>query len=65
MFDSDVEMTGIQNGRNNNLDKPFPGCLGRVVNLIDLNTDMPGNRMLADRPYRDGKFFFIILHNLP
>lgn len=44
----------IQNGKNCNLEKPVPGCLGRVVNLFDLNTGVGGNRLLMDKPHRDG-----------
>ncbi|WOH01828.1 hypothetical protein DCAR_0521213 [Daucus carota subsp. sativus] len=47
-------MTGIQNGRTRNLEKPFPGCLGKMVNLFDLSAGMPGNRLLTEKPYRDG-----------
>nr|XP_009780627.1 PREDICTED: uncharacterized protein LOC104229654 isoform X2 [Nicotiana sylvestris] len=44
-------MNGFQNGKNSNLDKPFPGCLGRMVNLFDLNSVVAGNRMLTDKPH--------------
>ncbi|KAI7982884.1 hypothetical protein LOK49_LG15G00736 [Camellia lanceoleosa] len=47
-------MNGIQNGRARNLEKPFPGCLGRMVNLFDLSTGVPGNRLLTDKPHHDG-----------
>ncbi|XP_059626124.1 uncharacterized protein LOC132269103 isoform X2 [Cornus florida] len=52
-------MNGIQNGKSNNLEKSFPGCLGRMVNLFDLSTGVSGNRLLADKPYcdRDGSPF--------
>lgn len=49
------EMNGFQNGKNCNLDKPFPGCLGRMVNLFDLNSGVTGNRLLTDKPHRDGE----------
>lgn len=52
-------MTGIQNGKTRNLEKHFPGCLGKMVNLFDLSAGMPGNRLLAEKPYGDG-----ILHRL-
>ncbi|KAK1397928.1 putative Methyl-coenzyme M reductase II subunit gamma [Heracleum sosnowskyi] len=44
-------MTGIQNGKTRNLEKPFPGCLGKMVNLFDLSAGMPGNRLLTEKPY--------------
>ncbi|XP_057480739.1 uncharacterized protein LOC130767757 [Actinidia eriantha] len=47
-------MNGIQNGKTRDLEKPFPGCLGRVVNLFDLSTGVAGNRLLMDKPHRDG-----------
>ncbi|XP_010323074.2 uncharacterized protein TRM17/20A isoform X2 [Solanum lycopersicum] len=45
------EMNGFQNGKNCNLDKPFPGCLGRMVNLFDLNSGVTGNKLLTDKPH--------------
>ena len=53
---SGVEMNGTQNSKTGNLEKPFPGCLGRMVNLFDLNTSVAGNRLLTDKPHRDGNF---------
>ncbi|XP_057484252.1 uncharacterized protein LOC130770720 [Actinidia eriantha] len=47
-------MNGIQNGKTRSLEKPFPGCLGRVVNLFDLSTGVAGNRLIMDKPHRDG-----------
>ncbi|CBI37234.3 unnamed protein product, partial [Vitis vinifera] len=47
-------MSGIHNSKTRGFEKPFPGCLGRMVNLFDLNAGMPGNRMLTDRPHQDG-----------
>lgn len=49
-----VEMNGIQNRKGQNIEK-FPGCLGRMVNLFDLNTGIPGNRLLTDKPHPDGE----------
>lgn len=51
-------MNGIKNHKAHNIEKPFPGCLGRVVNLFDLSAGMPENRLLTDKPYRDGEFLF-------
>ncbi|KAM7521776.1 hypothetical protein LguiA_011678 [Lonicera macranthoides] len=47
-------MNGIQNGKTRNLEKPFPGCLGRMVNMFDLGTGGNGNRLLTDKPHLDG-----------
>lgn len=47
-------MNGFQNGRSHTHDKPSPGCLGRMVNLFDLNSGVTGNRLLTDKPHRDG-----------
>ncbi|GLT41495.1 hypothetical protein SLA2020_155550 [Shorea laevis] len=46
-------MNGIQGRKAQNIEK-FPGCLGRMVNLFDLSSDVPGNRLLTDKPHRDG-----------
>ncbi|XP_059660218.1 uncharacterized protein LOC132306712 [Cornus florida] len=46
-------MNGIQNGKTRNLEKPFPGCLGRMVNLFDFGAGVAGNRLLTDKPHRD------------
>ncbi|KAE8685330.1 hypothetical protein F3Y22_tig00111099pilonHSYRG00209 [Hibiscus syriacus] len=48
-----VEMNGIQQRNGQDIEN-FPGCLGRMVNLFDLNSVVPGNRLLADKPHRDG-----------
>ncbi|EYU46370.1 hypothetical protein ABFS82_04G048400 [Erythranthe guttata] len=48
-------MNGIHhNGKNSNLEKKYAGCLGRMVNLFELNTEMPANRLLQDKPHADG-----------
>jgi len=56
-------MNGIQKGKSRNLKEPFPGCLGRMVNLFDLNIGVPGNKLLTENPYQDGKFL-IFFQNL-
>lgn len=56
MIISGVDMNGVQNGKNRNLEKPFPGCLGRMVNLFDLSTGVAGNRLLTDKPHHNGDF---------
>lgn len=47
-------MNGIQQSRSRNLENSVPGCLGRMVNLFDLSANVAGNRLLADKPHRDG-----------
>lgn len=51
-----VEMNGVQSRRVHNVEKPFPGCLGRMVNLFDLTAGVSGNRLLTDKPHHDGDF---------
>ena len=41
--------------------KPVPGCLGRMVNLFDLTSNISGNRLLTDKPYNDGNFLILLL----
>ncbi|KAK1561059.1 hypothetical protein Q3G72_033961 [Acer saccharum] len=50
-----VKMNGIQSrkAQNINVDKQFPGCLGRMVNLFDMSTSVSGNRLLSDKPHYD------------
>ncbi|KAM3683465.1 hypothetical protein ACB094_12G147700 [Castanea mollissima] len=47
-------MNGIQSRKPYTTEKPVPGCLGRMVNLFDLNSGVAGNKMLTDKPHRDG-----------
>ncbi|KAF5482534.1 hypothetical protein F2P56_003092 [Juglans regia] len=47
-------MNGIQNRKFHTTEKQFPGCLGRMVNLFDLSSGIAGNRLLTDKPHRDG-----------
>ncbi|XP_022849462.1 uncharacterized protein LOC111371625 isoform X1 [Olea europaea var. sylvestris] len=50
-----AEMNGIhQNGKDRSFEKTFPGCLGRMVNLFDLNGAVAGNRLLTDKSHQDG-----------
>ncbi|KAF8392088.1 hypothetical protein HHK36_022429 [Tetracentron sinense] len=49
-----AKMNGIQNGKARNLEKPFPGCMGRMVNLFDLSAGMAENRLLTEKAHRDG-----------
>ncbi|XP_051120525.1 uncharacterized protein LOC127244167 [Andrographis paniculata] len=43
-----------KNGKVCNFEKTYPGCLGRMVNLFELNLGVSANRLLTDRPHRDG-----------
>ncbi|XP_027093822.2 uncharacterized protein [Coffea arabica] len=47
-------MNGFHKGKNHNVEGPFPGCLGKMVNLFDMSGGMAGNRLLTDKPHRDG-----------
>ncbi|XP_043704974.1 uncharacterized protein LOC122654789 isoform X2 [Telopea speciosissima] len=47
-------MNGIQNRKARNDEKPFPGCMGRMVNLFDLNAGVARNRLLTDKAHQDG-----------
>ncbi|CAA0815255.1 Protein of unknown function (DUF3741 [Striga hermonthica] len=51
-----TEMNGTsQNVNNRNFGKKsYPGCLGRMVNLFELNIGVSPNRLLTDKPHRDG-----------
>ncbi|KAK9726474.1 hypothetical protein RND81_05G218100 [Saponaria officinalis] len=42
------------NGRARGSEKAVPGCLGRMANLFDLSSGVPGNRRLTDKPHNDG-----------
>ncbi|GER46088.1 hypothetical protein STAS_23084 [Striga asiatica] len=43
-----------QNVKNRNFGKTYPGCLGRMVDLFELNIGVSPNRLLTDKPHRDG-----------
>ncbi|KAM7271861.1 hypothetical protein ACFE04_031075 [Oxalis oulophora] len=50
-----IEMNINHNKNGQHLvEKQFPGCLGRMVNLFDVSTGVAGNRLLTDRPHQDG-----------
>lgn len=51
-------MKGMHSSKAHNVDKPFPGCLGRMVNLFDLSSGFSGNKLLTDKPHRDGNFSY-------
>ena len=50
-------MNGMQYRKGQNIEKPYPGCLGRMVNLFDLSNGVAGNRLLTDKPHHDGDYF--------
>ncbi|KAI3819643.1 hypothetical protein L1987_13485 [Smallanthus sonchifolius] len=52
-----IKMSWIQNGKSQNPEKPISGCLGRMVNLFDLNTGVRGNKLLTEKPHHDGSSF--------
>nr|DAD20142.1 TPA_asm: hypothetical protein HUJ06_021605 [Nelumbo nucifera] len=51
-----MHMNGMQQRRAHDLDKPFPGCMGRMVNFLDLSTGVAGNKLLTEKPHRDCSF---------
>ncbi|XP_010263990.1 PREDICTED: uncharacterized protein LOC104602116 isoform X1 [Nelumbo nucifera] len=53
---AEMNMNGMQNRRARDLDKPFPGCMGRMVNFFDLSAGIPGNKLLTEKAHRDGYF---------
>lgn len=36
---------------------PFPGCLGRVINMFDLSSGVVATKMLTEKAHRDGTKF--------
>ena len=46
-------MNGVQSRKVHSIEKPFPGCLGRMVSLFDLTGGVTGNRLLTDKPHHD------------
>ncbi|CAI0393897.1 unnamed protein product [Linum tenue] len=44
-------MNRVQNTKSHSLEKHFPGCLGRMVNLFDLANNVSGNRLLTSKPH--------------
>uniref|UniRef100_A0A7N2MK95 TIR domain-containing protein n=1 Tax=Quercus lobata TaxID=97700 RepID=A0A7N2MK95_QUELO len=45
------KMNGIQSRKPYTTEKPVPG---KMVNLFDLSSGVAGNKMLTDKPHRDG-----------
>ncbi|KAF5174864.1 Phosphatidylinositol n-acetyglucosaminlytransferase subunit p-related [Thalictrum thalictroides] len=46
-------MNEIQNRRAHDLEKSFPGCMGRVVSLLDYGPRVTANRLITDKAYAD------------
>lgn len=50
-------MNGVQlNGRAYCYENTVPGCLGSVASLFDLTSAVARNRLLTEKPHRDGNF---------
>ncbi|GFP82991.1 hypothetical protein PHJA_000442200 [Phtheirospermum japonicum] len=51
-----VQMNGVHHNGNKNHDfeKIYPGCLGRMTDLFELNIGVPTNTLLNDKPHRGG-----------
>ncbi|KAL3828111.1 hypothetical protein ACJIZ3_016913 [Penstemon smallii] len=47
-------MNGMHQNNNHNFEKTNPGCLGRMVNLFELNLGVSSNMLLTDKPHQDG-----------
>nr|XP_019705757.1 uncharacterized protein LOC105043126 isoform X2 [Elaeis guineensis]XP_019705758.1 uncharacterized protein LOC105043126 isoform X2 [Elaeis guineensis] len=45
-------MSGFQKRNVQDLQKPFPGCMGRMINIFDLNMAMAGTKLLTDEAHR-------------
>ncbi|GAA0156830.1 reductase [Lithospermum erythrorhizon] len=46
-------MNGLPDGKKFKLEKPVPGCLGRMVNIFDFGL-VARNKLIADKPYSEG-----------
>lgn len=46
-------MSGFHNRKAQDLKKPFPGCIGRMINIFDFSAGVAGNKMLTERAHRD------------
>ena len=63
-------MNGFQNRKGQDLQKPLPGCMGKMINIFDLSTGMPRTKLLTEKPHQDGNFslefcaFSAFLHHI-
>ncbi|XP_026435965.1 uncharacterized protein LOC113333777 isoform X1 [Papaver somniferum] len=46
-------MNSTQKIRGADLETPFPGCMGRMVNLFDFGPGMTGNKLLIDKEHQN------------
>ncbi|KAH6813727.1 hypothetical protein C2S51_022745 [Perilla frutescens var. frutescens] len=49
-----IQMNGHHSSGNYEFERAYPRCLGRTVNLFDMNIGVSANRLLNDRLQRDG-----------
>lgn len=47
-------MNATPKTRGADLEKPFPGCMGRMINLFDFGPGMTGNKLLTDKEHQHG-----------
>ncbi|ONK63831.1 uncharacterized protein A4U43_C07F19390 [Asparagus officinalis] len=47
------KMNGYQNRKGQDLQKPAAGCMGRMINIFDMSTGMPRNKLLTEKPHQD------------
>ena len=55
-------MKGVQDKRHRKKQDlqvlaPFPGCLGRMINMFDLGNGVVATKMLTETAHRDGTYF--------
>lgn len=55
-----TKMDELRGRKAQKIESPVPGCLGRMVNLFDLGTAVNGNKLLTDKPHRDGNYCFLL-----
>ncbi|KAJ0970374.1 hypothetical protein J5N97_023251 [Dioscorea zingiberensis] len=48
-----LEMNEFQKRRQMQSQQQHPGCMGRMINMFDLNAGMPRTKLLTDRAHRD------------
>lgn len=53
LSESGAKMSGFQNRKGQDLQKPIPGCMGRMINIFDLSSGMPRTKLLTDKPHQD------------
>ncbi|KAI3943223.1 hypothetical protein MKW92_002889 [Papaver armeniacum] len=53
MFTLSVRMNSTRKIRGADLETPFPGCMGRMINLFDFGPGMTGNKLLIDKEHQN------------